>query len=123
MKQMTAARADALRKLLELSYAEVADGINRLAGTNYGQVDTHRWFKDKKRRPTTTLVLYLRSVLKARWRRRTLRRALPTGAGADLRVRALNLFDNADQQILERFEKRLRLSELDLEARQFMQDA
>jgi hypothetical protein len=122
MKQMTAARAETLRKLLELSYAEVADGINRLAGTEYGPVDSHRWFRDKKRRPTTTLVLYLRSVLKARWHRRIVRRSTEN-SGADLRDRALHLFDNADQQILARFEKRLRLSELDLEARRFMQDA
>jgi len=123
MKQMSAARAEALRKLLELSYTEVAEGINRLAGTNYGNVDTHRWFRDKSRRPTVTLVLYLRAVLKARWHSRIARRAAPAKTGADLRTRTQHLLDHADQGILERFEKRLRLCELDHEARQFMQDA
>lgn len=117
MKEMTCQRAEALRKLLRLTIGEIALGMNRLAGTNYTSSEAGRWFKTRP--PSVTLALYLRSVLKARWHRRIALRAVGHDeAKESILGRTKDFIGIADSATLGRFEKRLRLSEFDLEAHQ-----
>jgi hypothetical protein len=117
MKNMTPTQAEALRKLLGLTYGEIALGMNRLAGTKYSSTETARMFK--KRDPSVPMVIYLRFALKARWQRRIATRGLlSANGGDDIECRALRFIAAADAKNLERFEKRLRLSEFDLQAHQ-----
>lgn len=119
MKDMSSSRAEALRILLGLTYEDVAHGINRLAGTDYGYADTYRWFRDKTRKPTIALAIYLRMVLRAQWRARCARRERPQHNALGTLERVTQFLEEAAPAMVARFEKRLRLSEMDLEAARF----
>jgi len=124
-RKLSPARAESIRKILGLTRKEIARDMSALAGVQYSRSDLHRWFSTGRaagqaggRGPSVSLTLYLRLALREAWKRRCEARALADRRNGDLMARAAAFIESAGPRQLERFEKRLRLSEDELAADQ-----
>lgn len=122
-RKLSPARAESIRKLLGLSRKEIARDMSSLAGVNYSRSDLHRWFKGAKearhagnRGPSVSLTIYLRLAVRAAWHRRCEARLLASRRQGDVMARAAAFIEAATPKQLERFERRLRLSEDEIQA-------
>jgi hypothetical protein len=99
MREMTSERAEWIRQRLGLNHSQITEGLNRLAGTNYGRSDASRWFKSGGRGPSVTLALYLRLALKEAWHQRRSLRERDTLPLDSLKDRVGRLVDLADAEL------------------------
>jgi hypothetical protein len=118
-KRLSAARATALLRLLKLNSETVWRDLNRLLLTEYDRTDAFKWFSPKWRGPSPAAALYLRMKLQEAWSERRRRRQIGRTTAGDasivgLRRRVEAILASGGDEVLERFEKRISLTEGDL---------
>jgi hypothetical protein len=114
IKEASPARAEALRRLLRISRAELISDMNALAGTDYDRTHAYKWFTEGRTGPSVGLKIYLRMRLKHAWEQRRRIRACGPARREELVKRTSALLEACSTDVLLRFERRLSIFEDDL---------